>query len=95
LLSSTSIELWRTGRELYGQMTPKSIGLGQMSKSMYGKRREKDSILIGRNLGKLMWVCNTIPSLKIDFQAINVWVIELGMLTEHFMKQIQCCFSIS
>jgi hypothetical protein len=50
-----------------------------------------------------MWVCNTIPSLRVNFQVINVWVIELGMLTEHhpevdlrisFMEQIQCCFSI-
>jgi hypothetical protein len=49
-------------------------------------------------MGKLMWVCNTILSLRVDFQAINVWVIELGMLAKHhpevnsgvsFMKQIQ------
>jgi hypothetical protein len=50
-----------------------------------------------------MWVCNTIPSLKVDFQAINVWIIELDMLTEHYlevnlgvslMKQIQCYLCI-
>jgi hypothetical protein len=50
-----------------------------------------------------MWVCNTIPSLWVNFQVINVWVIELGMLTEHhpevdlvvsLMKQIQGCFGI-
>jgi hypothetical protein len=51
-----------------------------------------------------MWVCNTIPSLRVNFQVINVWVIELGMLTEHhpevdlgvsFVKQIQGSFNIS
>jgi hypothetical protein len=51
-----------------------------------------------------MWVCNTIPFLRVDFQAINVWVVELGMLTEHypevdsgvsFMEQIQGSFGIS
>jgi hypothetical protein len=55
-------------------------------------------------MGNLMWVCNTIPFLRVDFQAINVWVIELGMITEHhlegnlrvsFIKQIQGFFSIS
>ena len=51
-----------------------------------------------------MWVCNTILSLRIDFQTISVWIVKLGVLTKHhpevdlrvsFMKQIQCCFSIS
>ena len=59
---------------------------------------------IGRNLGKLIWIYSTIPSLGINFQAISVWIVKLGVLTEHhlevdlgvsFVKQVQCCFSIS
>ena len=68
------------------------------------RKSPRKSRKIGRNLGKLIWVCNTIPSLRIDFQVISAWIVMLGMLTEHqlevdlgisFMKQVQCCFSIS
>ena len=41
MLSSISIGLWSTGRELYSQMRPKSTGLDQMDKSICGKRRVK------------------------------------------------------
>jgi transposase len=32
--------LWRTGKCFYGQMKPKSIGLGQMERLISGKKRE-------------------------------------------------------
>jgi hypothetical protein len=47
------------------------------------KSLQENQERIGRNLGKFMWVCNTIPSLRVNFQAVNVWIIELGVLTEH------------
>ena len=75
-----------------------NIHIGAKCES-HSRKSEK----IGRNLGKLICVCNTIPSLRIDFQAISAWIVKLGMLTEHhlevdsgiFMKQVQCCFSLA
>src|ERR1700722_15071181 len=32
--------LWRTGKGFYGQMKPKSIGLGQMERLISGKKKE-------------------------------------------------------
>jgi len=32
--------LWRTGNGFYGEMKPKSIGLGQMERLISGKKRE-------------------------------------------------------
>jgi hypothetical protein len=36
--------LWRTGKGFYGQMKPKSIGLGQMERFISGKKRENHYI---------------------------------------------------
>ena len=41
MLSSISIGWYRAGKELFGQIRLKSIGLGQIDKSMYGKRKKR------------------------------------------------------
>ena len=44
------LTLWRTGRELFGQMRPKSTGLGQMAGLGAGKEKERGSVIDWFNL---------------------------------------------
>src|ERR1700722_6899953 len=50
LQSITNTGLWRIGKGFYGQMRPKSIGLGQMGRFISGKKGENYYLTEQHNL---------------------------------------------